>query len=282
MQVLKAIFGTKNQRDIKRMRPLVERINELERQYQALPEEALRGKTGEFRARVQQGESLDGVVVINNTEWNVTTVSTNVVSPGPHAIELRVFNGTGGAGPVAKDGWTSTEWGFGVDRLGRGLKDTACYEPLIDPGDGSFLTTGSVERDPFQDVPVDVAAGATLDLDGAAQCVQLITGGGTVTNGTLAAGSVLSPGGDDATGTLTLSDVTLGAVVYRATLRDAAADVLAFTQPVDLSALVIAPSDALSLAASGRDCGSVSGSRSPATMALMMSIPVLPSISETA
>ena len=197
--------------------------------------------------------SLDGVVVINNTAWNVTTVSTNVVSPGPHAIELRVFNGTGGAGPVAKDGWTSTEWGFGVDRLGRGLKDTACYEPLIDPGDGSFLTTGSVERDLFQDVPVDVAAGAALDLDGAAQCVQLITGSGTVTNGALAAGSVLSPGGDDATGTLTLSDVALGAVVYRATLRDAAADVLVFTQPVDLSALVIVPSDTLSLAASGRD-----------------------------
>jgi hypothetical protein len=47
--------------------------------------------------------------------------------------------------------------------------------------------------------------------------------------------------------------VTLSAVVYRATLRDAAADVLAFTQPVDLSALVIVPSDTLSLAASGRD-----------------------------
>ncbi len=183
----------------------------------------------------------------------MTTVSTNVITPGPHAIELRVYNNTGGAGPVAQDGWTATDWGFGVDRLGRGLKDTACYEPLIDPGDGSFLTTGPVEGDPFQDVPVEIAPGAALDLNGLAQRVQLITGGGTVTNGALASGSALSPGGDDAVGTLTLSGVALGAAVYRVTLRDAGADILAFTQPTDLSALTLLPSDAFSLVAGGRD-----------------------------
>ncbi|MBP7636816.1 MAG: autotransporter-associated beta strand repeat-containing protein [Kiritimatiellae bacterium] len=197
--------------------------------------------------------SLDGTAVINNGSWNTTTVSTNIITPGPHAIELRVYNNTGGAGPVAQDGWTATDWGFGVDRLGRGLKDTACYEPLIDPGDGSFLTTGSVEGDPFQDVPVDVAPGAALDLNSLAQRVQLITGGGTVTNGALASGSALSPGGDDAVGTLTLSGVALGAAVYRVTLRDAGADILAFTQPTDLSALTLLPSDAFSLVAGGRD-----------------------------
>ena len=197
--------------------------------------------------------SLDGTAVINNGSWNTTTVSTNVITPGPHAIELRVYNNTGGAGPVAQDGWTATDWGFGVDRLGRGLKDTACYEPLIDPGDGSFLTTGPVEGDPFQDVPVDIAPGAALDLSGFSHRIQLITGGGTVTNGALASGSALSPGGDDATGTLTLSGVALGDAVYRATLRDAGADVLAFTQPADLSALTIVPSDAFSLAPGGRD-----------------------------
>jgi autotransporter-associated beta strand protein len=197
--------------------------------------------------------SLDGTAVINNGSWNTTTVSTNVITPGPHAIELRVYNNTGGAGPVAQDGWTATDWGFGVDRLGRGLKDTACYEPLIDPGDGSFLTTGPVEGDPFQDVPVEIAPGAALDLNGLAQRVQLITGGGTVTNGALASGSALSPGGDDAVGTLTLSGVALGAAVYRVTLRDAGADILAFTQPTDLSALTLLPSDAFSLVAGGRD-----------------------------
>ncbi len=197
--------------------------------------------------------SLDGTVVINNNGWNVTTVSTNVITPGPHAMELRVYNNTGGAGPVAADGWTATDWGFGVDRLGRGRKDTACYERLLDPGDGSFLTTGPVEGDPFQDVPVDIAAGAALDLSGFSHRVQLITGQGTVTNGVLASGSALSPAGDDATGTLTLSGVALGDTTYRATLRDAGADVLAFTAPADLSALTIVPSDALSLAPAGRD-----------------------------
>jgi len=196
---------------------------------------------------------LDGETLINDGRWDGTTVATRTVAPGPHAIELRVYNNTGGGGPAAKDGWTTTDWGFGVDRLGRGLKDTACYEPLIDPGDGSFLTTGPVEGDPFQDVPVDIAPGAALDLSGFSHRIQLITGGGTVTNGALASGSALSPGGDDATGTLTLSGVALGDAVYRATLRDAGADVLAFTQPADLSALTIVPSDAFSLAPGGRD-----------------------------
>lgn len=62
MQLLKTIFGTKNQRDIKQMRPLVARINDFEQQYQKLPEDAVRGKTVEFRERLQQGETLDDLL----------------------------------------------------------------------------------------------------------------------------------------------------------------------------------------------------------------------------
>ncbi len=59
---LKKIFGTKSQRDIKLMKPLVVRINELEAQYQSLSEEALLGHTGAFRKRLADGESVDDLM----------------------------------------------------------------------------------------------------------------------------------------------------------------------------------------------------------------------------
>ena len=60
--ILKAIFGTKSQRDLKKMRPLVRRINEIEEQYQLLSDEELQGKTAEFRQRLANGETLDDLM----------------------------------------------------------------------------------------------------------------------------------------------------------------------------------------------------------------------------
>jgi preprotein translocase subunit SecA len=48
------VFGTKNERDIKRLMPQVEAINALEPAMQKLSDEQLRAKTGEFRQRVQE------------------------------------------------------------------------------------------------------------------------------------------------------------------------------------------------------------------------------------
>lgn len=62
MNLIKTLFGTKNDRDIKRLQPLVDRINELETTYQALTEEQLKAKTQEFKTRVAQGESLDDIL----------------------------------------------------------------------------------------------------------------------------------------------------------------------------------------------------------------------------
>jgi len=47
-----SVFGTKHDRDIKRMRPIVEEINALEPEISALTDEQLRGKTSEFRERL--------------------------------------------------------------------------------------------------------------------------------------------------------------------------------------------------------------------------------------
>ena len=52
--LLKKIIGTKNQRDVKKMQPLVVRINELEQQYQALTADQLKAKTPEFKERLAQ------------------------------------------------------------------------------------------------------------------------------------------------------------------------------------------------------------------------------------
>jgi preprotein translocase subunit SecA len=51
--LLGKVFGTKNEREIKRLLPNVEAINALEPQMQALGDEQLRAKTDEFRARIQ-------------------------------------------------------------------------------------------------------------------------------------------------------------------------------------------------------------------------------------
>jgi preprotein translocase subunit SecA len=53
------MFGSKNAREIKRMRKTVVRINELEEQYGNLSDTELQGKTAEFRRRYEEGETLD-------------------------------------------------------------------------------------------------------------------------------------------------------------------------------------------------------------------------------
>jgi len=60
--IIRSIFGTKSQRDVKRMRPLVRRINELEVEYQKLTDGELQAKTAEFKQRLAAGETLDDLM----------------------------------------------------------------------------------------------------------------------------------------------------------------------------------------------------------------------------
>jgi preprotein translocase subunit SecA len=62
-QILAKVIGTQNEREIKRLRPLVAEISALEPQIQALSDEQLRQKTEEFKKRVAAGEALDDVLV---------------------------------------------------------------------------------------------------------------------------------------------------------------------------------------------------------------------------
>src|SRR3954454_4259535 len=56
------LFGNSNERQIRRMRPIVARVNELEPAMQALSDDALRDKTAEFRRRLADGETLDALL----------------------------------------------------------------------------------------------------------------------------------------------------------------------------------------------------------------------------
>ena len=56
------IFGSYSDREIKRIIPIVNKIEELEPQMQALSDEQLRGKTNEFKQRLSKGETLDDIL----------------------------------------------------------------------------------------------------------------------------------------------------------------------------------------------------------------------------
>jgi preprotein translocase subunit SecA len=60
--VLKKIFGSRNDRLLKQYRAQVNKINALEATMKALPDEGLRAKTAEFKARFEKGETLDAML----------------------------------------------------------------------------------------------------------------------------------------------------------------------------------------------------------------------------
>jgi preprotein translocase subunit SecA len=62
MNILKAIFGSRNDRMLRRMRKVVDRINALEAGITALSDADLRAKTTEFQNRVAEGEKLDALL----------------------------------------------------------------------------------------------------------------------------------------------------------------------------------------------------------------------------
>ena len=61
--LLKKIFGTKNDREIKALTKEVEKINALESEYEKLSDEDLKNKTNIFKERLKNGETLDDILV---------------------------------------------------------------------------------------------------------------------------------------------------------------------------------------------------------------------------
>ncbi len=61
--LFKKVIGDANQREIARLQKIVEQINALEPEYEALDDAQLHGKTAEFRQRIASGETLDDILV---------------------------------------------------------------------------------------------------------------------------------------------------------------------------------------------------------------------------
>ncbi|NCW52382.1 MAG: preprotein translocase subunit SecA [Rhodobacteraceae bacterium] len=61
-KLARQVFGTPNDRKIKSTRPIVDRINTLESEFQALSDQGLIDKTQEFKERIANGESLDDIL----------------------------------------------------------------------------------------------------------------------------------------------------------------------------------------------------------------------------
>jgi preprotein translocase subunit SecA len=62
MSIITKIFGTRSERELKKIMPIVDKIEALEPEYQKLSDAQLRAKTAEFRERLSRGETLDGLL----------------------------------------------------------------------------------------------------------------------------------------------------------------------------------------------------------------------------
>ena len=62
MNIVEKIFGTHSERELKRILPLVDKIETLRPTMQALTDEELRGKTQEYKKRLSEGETLDDLL----------------------------------------------------------------------------------------------------------------------------------------------------------------------------------------------------------------------------
>ena len=60
--LIRKIVGSKNERELKRIQPLVERINQREPEISPLSDDQLRGKTSDFKERIGRGESIEEIL----------------------------------------------------------------------------------------------------------------------------------------------------------------------------------------------------------------------------
>ena len=76
MGLFTKLFGTASEREIKKIKPTVDKILAMEEEYAALSEEALKAKTAEFKERLANGETLDDILpeafaAIREAAWRV-------------------------------------------------------------------------------------------------------------------------------------------------------------------------------------------------------------------
>ncbi len=94
--ILKKIFGDKNQRETKRLWPVVHRINEVEKQYQSLSDDQLRAKTVEFRERIETERQKRGIHALlaeaRQLQADLRSDEAKPVYRKAHQLEQAVLN----------------------------------------------------------------------------------------------------------------------------------------------------------------------------------------------
>ena len=86
MGLFTKLFGTRSDREVKKIQPTVDKILALEAEYAALSEEALKAKTPAFKNRLAQGETLDDILV--EAFATVREAAWRVLGMKPYPVQL--------------------------------------------------------------------------------------------------------------------------------------------------------------------------------------------------
>ena len=87
MGLITKLFGTRSQREIKQIQPLVDKILKLEKEYSDLGEEELKGKTALFKKRLSEGETLDDL--LPEAFAAVREAADRVLGMRPYPVQLK-------------------------------------------------------------------------------------------------------------------------------------------------------------------------------------------------
>ena len=86
MGLIKSIFGTYSERELKHIYPIVDRIEALSEEYKAMSDAQLQAKTGEFKERLQKGETLDDI--LPEAFATVREAADRVLGLRPYRVQL--------------------------------------------------------------------------------------------------------------------------------------------------------------------------------------------------
>ena len=86
MGLITKLFGTRSQRELKKIQPIIDKILALEESYKNLTEEALKAKTPELKARLADGETLDDI--LPEAFAAIREASDRVLGMRPYPVQL--------------------------------------------------------------------------------------------------------------------------------------------------------------------------------------------------
>ena len=105
MKMIEKVFGTHSERELKRIEPIVDKIESYRDTMRALSDEELRGKTKEYKKRLAEGETLDDLLpeafatvreagkrVLNMEHYRVQLIGGIILNQGRIA-EMRTGEG---------------------------------------------------------------------------------------------------------------------------------------------------------------------------------------------